>query len=106
MNKYTQQEVREFFKNMHEPKDGCYSFHTPTWSKMCKEHPNLVVELQIERLSETTDKLYQRICDDISNVEQQVNYGDCNKFPWYELGCGFAIGSLFWGIMFALFGGS
>ena len=29
-----------------------------------------------------------------------------DKFPWYELGCGFAIGSLLWGIMFTLFGGN
>ncbi|UZV41243.1 hypothetical protein vBVpaMR16F_177 [Vibrio phage vB_VpaM_R16F] len=42
----------------------------------------------------------QQYLDKICELQRKVD-----KFPWYELGCGFAIGSLFWGTMFALFGG-
>lgn len=45
----------------------------------------------------TKEQLYfDKICELQSKV---------NKFPWYEVGLGFAIGSLFWGIMFGLFEG-
>ena len=43
----------------------------------------------------------QQYFDKICELQQKVD-----SFPWYELGCGFAIGSLFWGTMFSLFGGS
>lgn len=38
--------------------------------------------------------------DKICELQSKVN-----KFPWEGIGIGFAVGSLFWGIMFGLFGG-
>lgn len=114
MSEYTQQEVRDFYNKMHESKDGCYSFHVPTWEKMCREHTNFVCELAIERNRNLIEERYhieptlpwpntpkeQQYFDKICKLQGKVD-----KFPW-GVGLGFSIGSLFWGIMFALFGGN
>jgi hypothetical protein len=99
---YSEQDVRDFYKHMHTKKDGCYSYSSVVWSEMCNQHPNLVVKLQVERSSKLFNEKYPPVKPvGIREIKDRLD----NKFPWYEVGLGFAIGSLFWGVMFGLFGG-
>lgn len=105
---YTEEQVRGFYKNMYNIRDGCYSVHLPTWEKMCKEYQLLTLNLMKERQRKLIEEKYpSRTVPERPSGTRKVKDGLHNSsFPWYELGCGFAIGSLFWGIMFALFGGN